>query len=212
MRYFITIILIAVFQISALAQDSVLNEVQQQLDQQKELKKTLVYSFTTLSYIHKLDKQGLVEKTDTVISWHKYKGDSLLEFRIISSPDKDQYKEPGKKQRQEKFKLPKLTDPKYDYSVNPNECSITFNPVNPKSGDLAGRINYDPQDMALKKIALTMPKLKWPMNEFAMRAEFTMVEEFLLPSQTWMQAGWNAMISKGRIRVDNCCSGYNIYK
>jgi hypothetical protein len=212
MRYFITIVLIAVSQISALAQDSVLNAVQQQLDWQKVLKKDMVYSYSTLSYIQKLDKTGRIEKTDTVVSWHKYKGDSLLEFRVISSTDKDQYKEPGKNKRQERIKLPKLTDPNYDYSVNPNECSITFNPVKPKSGDLAGTISYDPQDMSLKKIDLTMPKLKWPANEFSMWAEFATVDGYIMSTKTWMQAGWNAVISRGRIRVESSNSDYKIYK
>ncbi|MDP2806744.1 MAG: hypothetical protein Q8O74_01245, partial [bacterium] len=118
----------------------------------------------------------------------------------------------GKNKRQEKFKLPKLNDPKYEFSVNHTDGVITFKPVKPKSGDLAGTIHYDPLDMSLKKIALTMPKLKWPVNEFTMKAEFAMIEKFLLPSQSWMQAGWNALISKGRIRVESSNSDYTIYK
>ncbi len=212
MRYLLTIFIIAISQLSAVAQDSVLNQVQQQLDRQKEIKKNLVYSFTTLSYVHKLDKQGLVEKTDTVISWHKYKGDSLLEFHIISTTDKDQYKEPEKNKRQEKLKLPKFNDPKYEFSVKQTEFSIKFKPIKPKGGDLAGTVSYDPQDMSLKEIDVTMPKLKWPLNEFAAKTEFAMFEEFMLPTHTWMQAGWNALISKGRIRVESSNSDYKIYK
>jgi hypothetical protein len=212
MRYFLTVLIITISQLSAVAQDSVLSEVQKQLDRQKELKKNLVYSFTTLSYVHKLDKQGLVEKTDTVETWQKFLADSLLDRQIVYTSDKKQRKREDGKGRSQSMELPKLNDPKYEFLVDRSGASISFKPKNPKGGDLAGTITYDPQDLSLEKMDITMPKLSWPVNEFFMKAEFILVEEVLFPSNLWMQAGWNALISKGRIRVESSNSDYKIYK
>lgn len=212
MRYFLTILIITVSQLSAVAQDSVLSEVQKQLDRQKELKKDLVYSFTTLSYVHKLDKQGLVEKTDTVETWQKFLGDSLLDRQIVYTSDKKQKKREDGRGHSQSMELPKLNDPKYEFLVDRSGAGISFKPKKPKGGDLAGTISYDPQNMSLEKMNITMPKLSWPVNEFSMKVEFIMVDEVLFPSKLWMQAGWNALISKGRIRVESSNSDYKIYK
>lgn len=212
MRYFLAIFIIIVTQLSAIAQDSLLSEVQKQLDRQKELKKTLVYSFTTLSYVHKLDKQGLVEKTDTVKTWQKFLGDSLLDRQIVYTSDKKQQKQEEGKGHNESMELPKLNDPKYEFLVDRPGAGISFKPKKPKGGDLAGTISYDPQDMSLEKMDITMPKLSWPVNEFSMKAEFIMVEDVLFPSKLWMQAGWNALISRGRIRVESSNTDFKIYK
>jgi hypothetical protein len=212
MRYIFTFLIITISQLSAVAQDSVLSEVQKQLDRQKEIKKNLVYSFTTLSYVHKLDKQGLIEKTDTVETWQKFLGDSLLDRQIVYTSDKKQKKREDGKGHSQSMELPKLNDPKYEFLVDRSGASISFKPKKPKGGDLAGTISYDPQDMSLEKMEITMPKLSWPVNEFSMKAEFIRVEEILFPSKLWMQAGWNALISKGRIRVESSNSDYKIYK
>lgn len=212
MRHFLTILIITVSQLSAAAQDSVLNAVQQHLDRQKELKKDLVYSFTTLSYVHKLDKQGLVEKTDTVETWQKFLGDSLLDRKIVYTSDKKQKKREDGKGNSQSMELPKLNDPKYEFLVDRSGASISFKPRKPKGGDLAGTVIYDPQDMSLEKIDITMPKLSWPVNEFSMKAEFIKIEGFLFPSKMWMKAGWNALISRGRIRVESSNSDHKIYR
>lgn len=212
MRYFLTFLLITVSQLSAVAQDSLLSEVQKQLDRQKELKKTLVYSFTTLSYVHKLDKQGMVEKTDTVKTWQKFLGDSLLERQIVYPSDRKPEKHQDGKGSNESMELPKLNDPKYEFTVNRSEGTIRFSPLKPGKGDLAGRIVYDPQDLSLKELDMTMPRLKWPVNEFQMKAKFVVIEGLLFPAELRMQAGWNALISRGRIRVESSNSDYKIYK
>lgn len=212
MRYLLTAIFIAVFQVLSFAQDPILIRAQQQRDRQKELMKNLVYSYNTVSYICQLDKTGLIEKSDTVISWHKLKGDSLLESRIISATNKKHQKEQGQSNDQENIELPKFNDPKYEFSVNQADGRITFKPVKPKKGDLAGTVRYSPDEIFLQEINITMPKLKGPVNEFNMKVEFTRIEEFLFPSKICMQAGWNALISKGRIRVESSNSDYQIYK
>jgi hypothetical protein len=212
MRFIVILFITTIIQVTAFAQDPMLNQVQQQLDRQKEIKKNLIYSFTTLSYIHKLDKQGLVEKTDTVETWQKFLGDSLLDRQIVYTSDKKQKKREDGRGHSQSMELPKLNDPRYEFLVDRSGASISFKPKKPKGGDLAGAISYDPQDLSLEKMDITMPKLSWPVNEFSMKAEFIMVEEVLFPSKLWMQAGWDALISKGRIRVESSNSDYKIYK
>jgi hypothetical protein len=201
-----------VLPISVTAQDSTLIKLQQKMDQQKKAQKELVYSFNTITYVHKLDKQGGIEKTDTVRTWQKFKGDSLQEYSLLYSSDKKEEKGEGKKGSRESSKLPKLTDPAYNFRVDQESGKITFKPQKAKKGDLAGELLYDPQSLELKQINATMPKLKWPVKEFEMEMKFLLLEGFLLPSEFRMQAAWNALISKGRIRVESQNSDFKIYR
>jgi hypothetical protein len=213
MRYFLTILIIAIFQFSAQAQDSTLIRLQQKMDRQEKLQKDLVYSFNSVSYVHQLDKQGMIEKTDTIKTWQKFKGDSLQEYTLLFSSEKKQKEKDGdKKEHRESSQLPKLDDPAYDFKVDRDRGLISFAPRKPKKGDLAGEISYDAQGLYLKGLQATMPKLKWPVNEFRMNITFSQVEGFLFPSEFRMQAGWNALISKGRIRVESSNSDYKIYR
>lgn len=212
MRYFITILLISLIQISTFAQDSTLIKLQQNMDRQEKEQKELVYSFNTITYVHKLDKQGSIEKTDTIKTWQKFKGDSLQEYTLLYSSDKKEEKNEGKKGSRESSQLPKLTDPTYNFRVDAASATISFAPKKPKKGDLAGELLYDPQSLDLKQINATMSKLKWPVNEFNMEMKFMQYEGILFPEEFKMQAGWNALISKGRIRVESRNSDFKIYK
>jgi hypothetical protein len=180
------------------------------MDQQETEQKGLVYSFNTITYVHKLDKQGGIEKTDTTKTWQKFKGDSLQEYTLLYSSDKKEEK--GKKEKRESSQLPKLTDPAYEFRVDQGSGKITFSPKKAKKGDLAGELLYDPQSLVLKQIRAAMPKLKWPVNEFEMEMEFVQVEGFLFPAVFRMQVAWNALISKGRIRVQSQNSDFKIYR
>ena len=213
MRNILTILIISVLPTISFAQDSTLIRLQQKMDQQEKLQKDLVYSFNSVSYVHQLDKQGNIEKTDTVKTWQKFKGDSLQEYTLLFSSDqKNKEKDGDKKEHRENSELPKLDDPAYDFKVDRDRGLISFAPRKPKKGDLAGEISYDAQGLYLKGLQATMPKLKWPVNEFRMNITFAQVEGFLFPSEFRMQAGWNALISRGKIRVESSNSDYKIYK
>ncbi|MBI4727682.1 hypothetical protein HY768_10780 [candidate division TA06 bacterium] len=206
--YFFTFL----FPLVSFAQDSTLNNIQRKLDEQKNARVNLVYSFNTVSYVHKLDKHGGIEKTDTIKTWQKFKGDSLQEYALLYSSDKKEERNGGKKGHRASAQLPRLDDPAYDFLVDQTVGKITFNPKKPKKGNLAGELLYDPQSLTLIQINAAMSKHKWPVNEFSLKTEFVLVEEFLFPSKLWMQAGWNALISRGRIRVESSNTDYNIYK
>jgi hypothetical protein len=212
MRYFITILLISLLQVSAFSQDSILIRLQEKMDQQEKAQKELVYSYNTISYVHKLDKHGVIKKTDTTKTWHKFKGDSLQEYTLLYSSNKKEEKSEGMKRRSEKVKLPKLNDPAYNFRVDPTSRKVAFNPKKPKKGDVAGVLLYDPRDLTCKQINATMPKLKWPVKELEMEMRFIQIKGFLFPSEFRVQVGWNALISKGRIRVESSNSNYKIYK
>jgi len=212
MRYFIAILLISVIQVSAFSQDSVLIRLQEKMDQQENAQKELVYSYNTISYVHKLDKHGVIEKTDTTKTWHKFKGDSLQEYTLLYSSNKKGEKSEGMKRRSEKVKLPKLNDPAYNFRVYTTSGKVAFNPKKPKKGDVAGELLYDPRDLTCKQINATMPKLKWPVKELEMEMRFIQIKEFLFPSEFRVQVGWNALISRGRIRVESINSDYKIYR
>lgn len=214
MRYItITIFFItAILQISALAQDSTLINIQRKMDEQEKAQKELVYSYNTISYVHKLDKHGGIEKTDTIKTWHKFKGDSLQEYTLLYSSNKKEEKSEGNKGSSESAKLPKLNDPAYDFQVDQVSGKIGFAPKKAKKGDLAGELLYDPQDLTLKQINATIPRLKWPVKEFEMEMKFLLLEGFLFPSEFRIQVGWNALVSKGRIRVESINSDYKIYR
>lgn len=213
MNYCLTFLAIMLMPVLSLAQDSILIRLQQRMDQQEILQKDLVYSFNSVSYVHQLDKQGKIEKTDTIRTWQKFKGDSLQEYTLLFSSEKKKKEQDGdKKEHRESSELPKLSDPAYDFKVDRDRGLISFAPKKPKKGDLAGEISYDAQGLYLKGLQATMPRLKWPVNEFRMNITFSRVEGFLFPSEFWMQAGWNALISKGRIRVESSNSDYKIYK
>ncbi len=212
MRYILIFFITAILQITALAQDPILLRLQEKMDRQEKEQKELVYGFNTITYVHKLDKQGGIEKTDTTRTWQKFKGDSLQEYTLLYSSDKKEEKKEGKKGNRESSQLPKLTDPAYDFLVDSESGTISFSPKKAKKGDLSGELLYDPQSLELKRIKATMPKLKWPVNEFEMELKFMQIEGFLFPTEFRMQAGWNALISKGRIRVESQNSDFKIYR
>ena len=194
------------------AQDSTLIKVQQKMDEQEKAQKEVIYSYNTISYVHKLGKHGVIEKTDTIKTWYKFKGDSLQEYTLLYSSDKKEEKTEGKKGRSESAKLPKLDDPAYDFQVDQASGKISFAPKKPKKGDLTGELLYDPQDMTIKQINATIPKLKWPVKEFETEMKFLLLEGFLFPSEFQMQVGWDALISKGRIRVVSQNSDFKLYR
>jgi len=211
MRYVLIFFITTILQVSAHAQDSTLIKLQQKMDQQEAEQKGLVYGFNTITYVHKLDKQGGIEKTDTTRTWQKFKGDSLQEYTLLYSSDKKEEKNEGKKGHSERIQLPKLTDSTYNFRVDQATGKIVFNPKKAKKGDLAGELLYDPRDLTLKQIKATMSKLKWPVKEFEMEVKFVQIEGFLFPAEFRMLAGWNALISKGRIRVESKNFDHKIY-
>ncbi len=212
MRYIFTFIITIALYVSAIAQEPLLTRLQEKMDQQEKAQKELVYSYNTISYVHKLDKQGAIEKTDTIKTWQKFKGDSLQEYSLLYTTDKKEEKSDGKKERKESAKLPKLNDPNYDFRVDSISGTVGFLPRKPKKGDLSGEIAYDPESLDLKAIKATMPKLKWPVKEFEMEIKFIRMEEFLFPAEFRMQVAWNALISSGRIRVESSNSDFKIYR
>lgn len=209
---FYSLLAILILPMSVIAQDPILIKLQEKMDRQEMEQKELVYSFNTITYVHKLDKQGGIEKTDTMKTWQKFKGDSLQEYTLLYSSNKKEEKNEGKKGGRESSQLPKLTDPAYDFKVDAASGKITLNPKKAKKGDLAGELLYDPQSLELRQIKATVPKLKWPVNEFEMELKFVQVEGFLFPAEFRMQVAWNALISKGRIRVQSSNSDFKIYK
>jgi hypothetical protein len=209
---FTVLFLIFYFPLVSLAQDPILIKLQEKMDRQEMEQKELVYSFNTITYVHKLDKQGGIEKTDTTRTWQKFKGDSLQEYTLLYSSDKKEEKDEGKKENRQSSQLPKLTDPAYDFLVDAASGKIAFVPKKAKKGDLAGELLYDPGDLTLKRIKATMPKLKWPVKEFEMEIKFIRMEEFLFPAEFRMQVAWNALISSGRIRVESSNTDFKIYK
>lgn len=209
--HLITVLFITtIIQVTALAQDSILIQLQQKMDRQEILQKDLVYCFNTVSYIHKLDKNGSIEKTDTIEAWQKFKGDSLCENKLLYSTEKDHREGDGKGKKSEKAELPKFDDPEYDFLVDPSEGRIKFTQKKPKKGALSGEMAFDMHSLLLTGIRATMPKLKWPVNEFSMDMKFTAVQGVVFPSEMVMQAGWNALVSKGRIRVESRFFDYMI--
>jgi hypothetical protein len=211
MRFILTAIVTALLPFSALAREPVLARLQEKMDQQEREIKELVYAYNTLTYVHKLDKNGAIEKSDTFKVWQKFKGDSLIEHTLLYTSDKKGERE-GKKERHGNAKLPKFDDPDYNFNVDSISGKIGFTPKKPKKGDLSGEITYDSQSLDIKEIKASMPKLKWPVSEFSMEMRLIRVEEFLFPTEFKMQAGWNALISKGRVRVESRNSDFVIYK
>ena len=212
MRYLFAFIISIALYVPAIAQEPLLKRLQQKMDQQEAEQKELIYSFNTVTYVHKLDKRGDIEKTDTTKTWQKFKGDSLQEYTLISTTDKKEEKSDGKKGHNESAKLPKLNDPNYDFRVDSVSGTVGFLPKKPKKGDLAGELLYDPQSLDLKQLKATMPKLKWPVNEFEMEMKFVLFEGYLFPAEFQMQVGWNAVLSKGRIRVESQNSDFKIHR
>lgn len=201
-----TVLVAVIITTAAHAQQSILARLQERMDRQDELRKSLVYSYSSETLAHKLGQWGAIEKTDTIRAWQKFKGDSLLEYALLYSSDKKEEKDDGKKRKREGPQFPKLTNPAYNFQADQEAGKIRFNPKNPKKGDLSGELLYDPQSLELKKIKATMPKLKWPVKEFEMEIKFIRMAEFS------MQAGWNALISKGRIRVESQNTDFKIFR
>ncbi len=195
---------------AAHAQQSLLARIQERMDRQDEQRKYLVYSYSSETLVHKLDQRGAIEKTDTTRAWQKFKGDSLLEYTLLYSSDQKE-RDGGRKEKQGGSEFPKLTDPAYDFQVDQEAGRIRFNPKKAKRGDLAGELLFDPQSLDLKQVRAAMARHKWPVNEFDMEISFLQVEGHSLPAVFKMQAGWNALVSQGRIRVESRLSDHHIY-
>jgi hypothetical protein len=211
MRYLASVLVLSIFPVSIFAQDPIRLRLQQKMDKQEAEQKSLVYSYQNVTYVNKLDKNGSVEKTDTIITWQKYQGESQLEQKLIYSSDKKAGKS-GKRERSQSAKLPRLDDPEYDFRVDSLSGKIVFTPHKPKKGQLSGEVRYDPASLDLKGLTITMPKPKWPVDEFDMEMIFVKVEGFLFPGEFRMQAGWNAIVSQGRIRIESRNSDFITYK
>jgi hypothetical protein len=212
MRYIIMILLLSACQRFSYALDSTLILLQHNIDEQEKLQKTLDYSYSTVTYVHKLDKQGGSEKTDSSSTWQKFRGDSLQEYTLLYSSEKKEEKNEGKKRHSESILLPSLNDSTYDFIMDRALAKIKFAPKKPKKGALAGEISYDPQTLMLNQIKAEMPKMKWPVKEFEMDVKFIQLEGFIFPAEFRMQAGWNALVTKGRIRVESKNFDYKIYR
>lgn len=205
-----TILTALIITTAATAQQSLLTRLQERMDRQDEQRRHLVYSYSSETLVHKLDQRGAIEKTDTIRAWQKFKGDSLLEYTLLYSSDK-KGRDDGNKGKRGGSEFPKLTDPAYDFQVDPEDGRIRFNPKKAKKGDLAGELLFDPQSLDLRQVKAAMPRQKWPVNEFEMEISFLQVEGHSLPAVFKMQAGWNAVVSQGRIRVESRLSDHRIY-
>lgn len=213
-----TILILLLGTPGALAQDPLIAKVQQRLEEQHARQAKATYSFYSQTLAYTLDKQGNAEKVDTLRNWQRFVNDSLITDSLIYSSDAKRRKKEDKKGRKEEkhsetVEMPKLTDPSLECAVSPGDnglATITFKPKKPKSGDIAGEHVVDPATGELKKTRLWMPKTKWPVKEFAMRMDWAQSGGLLVPSYVWMQAGWNAIINSGRIRIETTISDIKV--
>ncbi|MCU0608050.1 MAG: hypothetical protein MUF78_11710 [Candidatus Edwardsbacteria bacterium] len=202
----------------ALAQDPLVARVQQRLDQQRERQSKASYSYHTLTLMHTLDRQGNVEKVDTFRNWQRFVNGSLVTDSLVYSSDAKRREREGKKDGKEgkhsqSVELPKLTDPAIECTVGSGAdglAAISFQPRKPKGGDVAGELLVDPATGELRTSTFSMPRLKWPVKEFAMTLDWTEAGGLLFPSYIRMQARWNAIVSSGRIRIETTISDIRV--
>lgn len=211
------ILLLGLF-VNAAAQDPLVAKVQQRLDEQRERQSKASYSYHSLALMHTLDKQGNVEKVDTFRSWRRYVNGSLVTDSLIYSSDarrreREDRKDGKEGKHSQSVELPTLTDPAIECSVGSGAdglAAISFQPRKPKGGDVAGELLVDPASGGLRKSTFSMPKLKWPVKEFAMTLDWTEAGGLLFPSYIRMQARWNAIVSSGRIRIETTISDIKV--
>jgi hypothetical protein len=204
--------------VNAAAQDPLIAKVQQRLEDQHARQAKASYSYISQTLVHALDKAGNVEKVDTIRNWKRFVSDSLVTDSLIYSSEANRREKEGKKGKKEgkhseSVGMPKLTDPSVECSVAPGDnglATITFKPKKPKGGDIAGELIVDTATGGMRKTRLWMPKTKWPVKEFAMKMDWAEAGGLLVPSYLWMQAGWNAIISSGRIRIETTISDIKV--
>jgi hypothetical protein len=206
---------LAGFAAITLAQDPLIAKVQQRLDGQHDRLATANYTYIATTVVCKLDKRGAIEQADTFRNWQRFVNGKQVADSLLYSSDPKQRDQKGKKdgKHSETVNMPKLTDPSMECVAGPASnglAAISFKPKKPKGGDIAGELSVDPASGALRKSAFYMPKMKWPVKEFAMRMDWTEAGGILIPSYIWMQAGWNAIISSGRIRVETTISDIRV--
>jgi hypothetical protein len=202
----------------ALAQDSLIARVQQRMEDQRLKQAKSSFSYHSLTLVQTLDKQGNVEKVDTFRNWHRFVNDSLVTDSLIYSSDakrREKENKKGKKEEKhtESVTMPKLTDPALECAVASaakGQALVTFKPKKPKGGDVAGELTVDAATGELIKSVFWMPKMKWPVKEFKMTIEWTEAGGMLFPKSLSMLAAWNAIVSKGRIRVETEISDIKI--
>jgi hypothetical protein len=195
------------------AQDSVLVRVQRQIERQEARRTSAMFSYYTDNLITELDNKGRARKVDTVRTWQKVRGDSVLADSLLYTSRKEKRKGGG---HRESAEFPKLGDPRYEFTVQPpsgdgSPGRIAFKPRKPRSGDLAGELFYDPASYDLIEAEITMPKPKFPAKEFLMKLSWTTVDGVRLPSSLWMQASWSMVVMSGRFRVESMMHGHRVY-
>ena len=200
---------------SALGQDPLVAKVQQRLDEQHDKQAKASYNYIATTLVYKLDKQGNIEQADTFRNWQRFvNGKQVADSLLYSSDPKERGKK-GKKESKhsESVAMPKLTDPAMECVIEQASnglAAISFKPRKPKGGDIAGELAVNPASGELRKSTFYMPKMKWPVKEFSMRMDWTEAGGILIPTYIWMQAGWNAIISSGRIRVETTISDIKV--
>ena len=213
--FFFSFALLLGFITTSLAQDPLVARVQQRLDEQHVKQAKASYNYIATTLVYKLDKQGNVEQADTFRNWQRFvNGLQVTDSLLYSSDPKDREKKAKKEgKHSESVGMPKLTDPAMDCAVGPavnGLAAVNFKPRKPKGGDIAGELFVDPATGALRKSSFYMPKMKWPVKEFSMKMDWTEVGGILVPTYIWMQAGWNAIITSGRIRVETTISDIKV--
>jgi hypothetical protein len=214
---FPSILLLGLF-VNAAAQDPLIAKVQQRLEDQHARQAKASYSYYSQTLVHTLDKAGNVEKVDTFRNWQRFVNDSLVTDSLVYTSnvkEREKAKKKGTKEEKhsESIAMPKLTDPALECVVAPGDdgfATITFKPKKPKGGDIAGELTVDPSSGELRRSTFYMPKQKWPVKEFSMKMDWTEAGGLLFPSYLWMQAGWNAIITSGRIRVETTISDIKV--
>jgi hypothetical protein len=199
----------AIVLLASLPQDSLLVGIQQRLDARRQARAGAVYSCVATAVIRELDGQGRTKKADTVVSWQKFKGDSLLKDSTISTTyEKGSRKGGGK--HEERVGLPELTDTSYVFQVLPDD-RVSFKTKRQRKGDLSGQLAYDPATLDLRRAELTMPRPKIPVKSFAMDIDWEPYGGMLLPARIRMRASWKLLVISGRMEMEILFSDYTLY-
>ncbi|MCD6163685.1 MAG: hypothetical protein J7K40_14885 [candidate division Zixibacteria bacterium] len=116
--------------------EEILNRTQNALEAEEENSKSYIIEFTEKILIGKVDKEGIYDEADTIISRVKMQGDEELTREIIYSSSDDKDDRDDKKNRNEKNKLDikshlSIDDPNYYFELlekTDNAYIISINP------------------------------------------------------------------------------------
>ncbi len=190
-------------------QDSLLVELQRNWEGQQTRLKKEIYSYRSAAVIRQLEKDGSVQRADTVITWRLQRGDSLLQDSTIYTTRRSEKE--GKSVGRQRGTLPRLGDTSYVFESLPGHA-IEFRPRRPGKGDLAGRVGYDPVSKALTWAEFRMPRPKAPVKEFSMRIDWREWEGMMVPDKMRMRIAWSMLVISGRMEMEIEFSDYRLHR